>query len=841
VTTANQHARHLLAAIIPGRTDLLDRALRDLTPEQIPDLILSNLFRLLERFYEKTEGIMSRRQLTDLLNGARYDPGTIAAYQENYDELYDLPCDEVAYRWAIDQIRDLAANRSTKETLTQAMAIITQGLDGEDGVQLRGHVDARTHVMARFADIDRSMSLHEAPEGDIRTERDAVLADYEKQEAAQVTGSGIGVNFGVPPLDDRVGGLHRGELVLVVAYTSDGKAQSLNSLVLTPSGFTRMGDLSIGDLVVDPKGEPSKVTGIFPQGTLPLYRLTFSDGSTAEASGDHLWSVRVWKPIQEKPTQRGVRGKQVQTRVSGVMTTDQIREMVENPKKRNPVLDTSEELIQADFDQRGYQTIDPYLLGLLLGDGYIGTSITFTNPDPELAEYVGSNMPEGMDATMVPKVNCPTFRLTSQYYLNPLGSYLSGLGLRETRSWDKFVPEAYLWTTAANRLAILQGLMDTDGGHERGRATFSSASEQLRDDVIWLARSLGFRAEPMKDKIPTYTYLGEKKEGRVAYRCSIWEREDARVFRLARKIKPLGSRDAGRRVESVEYVRDAECQCISVSAPSKLYVTNDFVPTHNTSLCVQLAWSATVEQRKNVLFLTTETVRDQVRRRILARHSCLPIFGPGDGLNSRDILHGTLSREDKRRFEATVDDFHGNTGYGRCYVAQVPRGASMTYIESKIVRVGRLMHIDLVVMDYLALLRPERKRNTMREELSSTLISAKQLSTTANDGDGVPFVSPWQVSRTARVEAEQKGCYTLSGLSETAETSNSADTVISLLAPFDNQHRLAKVKAQIMKHRDGEKANAIELRVDYATSRFDAEFQQRTRLDTTMNPLNIFA
>lgn len=480
MTTASQHAKNLLAAIIPGRADLLDRALRDLTPEQIPDITLANLFRLLERFYEKTEGVINRQQLVDAM--ADRDAGTIAAYREVFDELHEMPCDEVAFRWAIDQIRDLAADRATKEALAQGMGIITQGLDGEDGTRLHGHAAARAHLTARLADIDRSMSLHEAPEGDIRTERDAILADYAKQEALRESGQGVGVRFGVPPLDDKVDGLHRGELILIIGYTSDGK----------------------------------------------------------------------------------------------------------------------------------------------------------------------------------------------------------------------------------------------------------------------------------------------------------------------------------------------------------------------TSLCVQLAWSAVVEQGKNVLFLTTETVRDQVRRRILARHSCLPIFGPGDGLNSRDIKHGTLSRGDKRRFEDTVEDFHTNKGYGTSYVAQVPRGASMSYVESKIVRVGRSMHIDLVIMDYLALLRPERKRTTLREELSGTLIAAKQLSTTANDGLGVPFASPWQVSRAARVEAEQKGGYGLSSTSETSETSNSADTVIGLLAPFDNQSRLAKVKGQVLKHRDGEKASAIDLYVDYATCRFDAEFSPRTKANPGVNPLNIF-
>jgi replicative DNA helicase len=259
-----------------------------------------------------------------------------------------------------------------------------------------------------------------------------------------------------------------------------------------------------------------------------------------------------------------------------------------------------------------------------------------------------------------------------------------------------------------------------------------------------------------------------------------------------------------------------------------------------TSLACQLTWSAVVEQKKNVLFLTTETVRDQVRRRLIARHSCAEQFGLGDGLNSRDIKQGTLNPVEKQAFYTVVNDFDNNPDYGRAYIAQVPRGASMPYVESKILRVGRQMHIDLVVMDYLALLRPERKRTNLREELSGTLISAKQLSTTVNDGLGVPFVSPWQVSRAARSEAEKVQHYKLDALSETAETSNSADTIISLLAPLDNESRRTKVKGQIMKHRDGEKANAIEMSVDYATSKFTGNTQRGTAIDSMFDPIGAF-
>jgi len=475
VTSATTHAKTVLAAIIPSRPDLLERALRDLSPEQIPDRILANLFALLERFSEVTQGaVLSRAALADLLAGTRVDAGTIAAYQEIYDEIHDLSADDAAFLWSLQQVRELAADRATNEALSGAMEILTRGVTDEKGETLRGHADARAHALSRFADIDRNLSMQDAPEGDVRGEGHEILAEYAAQEAARQAGHGLGIRFGVPALDDKLGGLHRGELVLIVAFTSDGK----------------------------------------------------------------------------------------------------------------------------------------------------------------------------------------------------------------------------------------------------------------------------------------------------------------------------------------------------------------------TSLCVQLAWSAAIEQGKNVLFLTTETVRNQVRRRLIARHSCLPMFGSGDGLNSRDIKDGTLSAEDRRRFVNVVEDFDENPSYGRSYVAQVPRGASMGYVDSKIIRIGRQMHIDLVIMDYLALLRPERKRTTMREELSETLKAAKQISTTTNDGLGVPFVSPWQVSRSARAEAEKLSHYTLSALSETAETSNSADSIIGLLAPLDNESRRTKVKAQLMKHRDGEKANSIELCVDYATSKFTGEFQQGNPIDS---------
>lgn len=819
MSTAAEHGRILLSAIIPDRRDLLDRALKHLTPEHFTDRFLRGIYLMLERYVEVTGAILTRESMLDMLHGARADAGKTALYTETYDSLAAATADEPAFRWSLDQLRELAAERATRDALVSAMEILNHGAEGERGETLKGHGEARTHALARFAAIDRDLTIQEAPEGDVRDEGDAILAEYAAGEAARLAGRSTGILTGIPALDEKTNGFTNGELILVVAFTGEGKALALDAPVLTSTGWRRMGDLRLGDEVVDPEGSHSQVTGVFPQGVLPVYRLTFSDGSTAEASGDHLWDIRYWKPVQQAGVQR-------QQRVRETWTTDQLRARVAS-KSRNPALVETPELANLDFPETDLP-LDPYLLGLLLGDGALSCSTPqFSNPEPELIDAARAALPPG--SHLVPSVQtparCPRFLLsrTDRTQPNPVTTALVELGLRGHRSWEKFVPEQYKWASAKTRLAVLQGLMDTDGGRERGRAVFSSASVQLRDDVVWLARSLGLRAALLADKVPHFTYKGERRQGRVAYRCAIWETPVTRVFRLARKIKPVSAVDAGRQIVSVEYVRDAECQCIAVSAPSRLYVTNDFIPTHNTHFGVQLAHHAAVMQGKNVVFLTTETVRATVRRRLIARHSAMRFFDiAGGGLNSRDIKNYMLTREQKEQLHQVVTDSSKNPGYGHRWIAQVPRSATISHIESRLVRLQRMFHIDLVIVDSLYLLRPEKRRNTDREELSGILKEAKQLATTFNDGLGIPLVSPWQVSRSARQEADRTGFYTSQALSETAEASNSADIIISLLAPLDCDTRVVTLKSQVMKNRDGEKANAIEILVDYATSTFGA-------------------
>ena len=239
-----------------------------------------------------------------------------------------------------------------------------------------------------------------------------------------------------------------------------------------------------------------------------------------------------------------------------------------------------------------------------------------------------------------------------------------------------------------------------------------------------------------------------------------------------------------------------------------------------TQMTVQTAWHGAVKQGKNILFFSTETDRETIRNRIIARHSMEPQFALADGLNSYALETGTLSEQDEEALVRVVSDFDQNPEYGRLHIVQVPGSWTVAMLAQHAKMLQKQFTVDLVIMDYLALLTPERKRNSAREELSDIMKDAKK----AAHDLGVPWMSPWQINREGRDSAERTGYYTSRNLSETAEATNSADLIISLIAPEDKARR-ADVSMQVMKSRRGEQASGIIVEVDYATSYFrDRQF-----------------
>lgn len=391
-----------------------------------------------------------------------------------------------------------------------------------------------------------------------------------------------------------------------------GRSQPLDSLLMTPHGWQKMGEIKVGDEVVGSDGKATEVIGVFPQGRKKVYRLTMTDGSSAVACAEHLWQVRT---MEDKRRNKPPRVLETQEMIDNFRRNHQYR--YELPLLSAPVKFT-------------YQPIplEPYSLGLLLGDGCLTgkTSPSFTTADVELADYLQNGL-AAMNLNFRRKTAID-YAITNPLagrggnklapIRNPLTQALRELNLSGTYSSTKFIPENYLFNSAEIRLAVLQGLLDTDGGpvtqvNRSCRIQYSTTSERLKNDVIFLVRSLGGVAFCRKRKAE-----GRKPgfaNGRPvfcrtdAYILDIRLPENLEPFRLRRKADIYNSQGGGRPmrfIKNIEFIGEAETQCISVAALDSLYVVDDFILTHNTLadafIILDEAQNTTGEQMK--MFLT---------------------------------------------------------------------------------------------------------------------------------------------------------------------------------------------------------------------------------------------
>jgi superfamily II DNA or RNA helicase len=356
-----------------------------------------------------------------------------------------------------------------------------------------------------------------------------------------------------------------------------GKAQPLDAKILTPLGWKYMGDIQVGDQVINSAGAASMVQGVFPQGIKDIFRVTFTDGSATECCDDHLWQVnsasRRWRGYPPRVLAlRALRGS--------------LREPGGNSRYFIPMV------APVDFEESELP-VDPYLLGALLGDGSLNQhSVLISSGDEELLGWVEDALPHGVRLT---KATGYDWRLSQGRVsrLNPLTSSLRSLGLMGHRAEGKFIPDLYKFSSVNSRVALLQGLLDTDGcvRSSDNNIEFTSVSLRLAKDVIELVQSLGGRAA-LRLKRTSYTHNNERREGQMAYRMSIALPSSIQPFRLTRKAglyHPRQKYPPVRAIKSVDYVGREEVQCIAVDAPDGLYVTDDYILTHNTPQSIAAA------------------------------------------------------------------------------------------------------------------------------------------------------------------------------------------------------------------------------------------------------------
>lgn len=351
--------------------------------------------------------------------------------------------------------------------------------------------------------------------------------------------------------------------------TGLGKALPKHALVMTPRGYRIMGSLRVGDEVTGSNGRPTKITGVFPQGFRDSYKVTFTDGTIACCDLDHLWAVR---------TKVGkFKGRGFKPRTLRAMLASGLR-FQEGCRFFIPIV------APIQFKSEGRPTIDPYLLGLLLGDGGMsrdGDSPTISSADEEILNSVRRLLPA--DNELV-HAGAYDYRIKgTKWHRNPLLTALRDLKLMGCGSGTKFIPSQYLRGSVKDREAILQGLLDTDGcvRAKDSNIEYCTTSKRLAHDVRFIVQSLGGTAE-IRTKQP------QCQTGAVcalAYRLSVILPDTVTPFRLSRKAalyRPRSKYKPTRGIVSAEPCGQASMICISVDALDRCYVIEHCVVTHNT-------------------------------------------------------------------------------------------------------------------------------------------------------------------------------------------------------------------------------------------------------------------
>jgi len=343
------------------------------------------------------------------------------------------------------------------------------------------------------------------------------------------------------------------------------------TMVLTPNGYIEINNLKIGDDVIGSDGKVTKVTGVYPHESRQMYRVTFSDHATIECDANHLWTVLKYR-----------RGDWF------TLTTKEILDS----RLYLPKGQTKYEIPLVKAIELKYRAllVDPYLVGVLIGDGLLSSrSVVGMCTDHEIVKML--KLPDGCSIHMQPNTECGngtvgTYFITyNEWHKNPVLDALRKYGLYGARAWDKFIPFDYLNNTIEVRKELLRGLLDTDGTiKKKNNIYYTTTSHRLALDIRELVLSLGGLCTIKNIDNQKYTCQGEERYGRRQYFMSIQIDNDYCPFKVKSKIDrwKIRSRTLRRKIKKIELSTMSTCTCITVDNPDGLFVADNYILTHNS-------------------------------------------------------------------------------------------------------------------------------------------------------------------------------------------------------------------------------------------------------------------
>lgn len=441
----------------------------------------------------------------------------------------------------------------------------------------------------------------------------------------------------------------RGHLGLRGGGSGSGKALPNDTILPTPDGNKRVDEIKVGDYLYSRKGKPTKVLGVFPQGKKEVWEVELKDGRKAKCCDEHLWTVY--------SRTRNERNREK-------LVTYTLKEMITKGVKNNKGYRFSLPINSPIHKDEKQFYIPPYIMGLFLGDASFRSQpsnrcFNFSSPNEELPKAIAQTMGWSYKRNSLKNYNWTFYSHGMMIHVeDALREYPE---LINTYSHNKFIPSDYLDGSIQQRKELLTGLLDTDGhiDEAKGRISYSTTSSRLKDNIIELCRSLG---------IITTMYM-DKREGhrdcwQIQIMCNKEEKADLfsyqpkkdRAIRYCNSDKRTEHRDRIQITSVKDLGYEAEMTCFLVDNDEHLFLTNDYIVTHNTRVAVadltgvgaKEIWNDEAEDfivnenyQSPTLFIATEQKIDT---------EVEPMFWAAvSGVEYRKIINGLCTPEEEAR------------------------------------------------------------------------------------------------------------------------------------------------------------------------------------------------
>ena len=734
---------------------------------------------------------------------------------------------------------EIVRERAILRRLVEAGTRIVQMGYQTDGSDVEQIVDAAQQEMYQVTEARTSedfIPLGAAMEG----------ALDEIESIANRSGQMTGVPTGFHDLDALTNGLHPGQMIIIAARPAIGKALALDTPLPTPSGWTTMGSVRVGDLLLGADGRPTRVVAATEVMTgRPCYEVEFSDGSVIVADALHQWFTETRAPRRSvRAALVGADGSQHQGTSGSVKTTEEIArslrcDTADGRLNHSVPVATAAELPDADLP------LSPYVLGAWLGAGH-SAAARLTTADPEIlanieAEgfqvaangplsysirfpdpFVGERACAVCGVTFIPKTSqvrtcgkvcggkarfvspqvpppaCPDCGRPSSGFQRcqacrnhhgTVQSLLRSMGVLN----DKHIPAAYLRASESQRRALLAGLLDTDGFVDKtGTVQFGVTNRRLAADAHELILSLGYRAT-----MTTKAVAGRSEASSTAYTVTFTPVDD--VFRLPRKSERLTGRDHPatryRYITDVRAIPSVPVRCVEVDNADHLYLAGRaWIPTHNSTLGLDLARSCSIKHGLTSVIFSLEMGRNEIIMRMLSAEARVALH---------HMRSGTMTDEDWARLARRM----GAVSEAPLFIDDSPN-MSMMEIRAKARRLKQRHDLRLVIIDYMQLMqhgssnsrRPDNRQQEVSEISRSLKLLAKELE--------LPVIAISQLNRGPEQRTDKRPM--MSDLRESGSLEQDADVIILLHredAYERESPRAGEADLIVAKHRNGPTAN----------------------------------